>query len=64
MIDLKIAWATHKAAKFACENFHYSKCLLAGKLVKIGTWEDGKFIGVVIFSRGANGRIDLCKSIG
>lgn len=57
MTTLKIAWATHEAAKFACENFHYSKCLPAGKLVKVGAWEDGKFIGVVIFSRGANGKI-------
>lgn len=57
MTQLKIAWATFEAAKFACENFHYSKSLPAGKLVKIGAWEDGKFIGVVIFSRGANNRI-------
>ncbi|WP_230857943.1 Mom family adenine methylcarbamoylation protein [Yersinia intermedia] len=28
-----------------------------GKLVKVGAWEDGKFIGVVIFSRGANNHI-------
>ncbi|AWX56894.1 protein Mom [Brevibacillus brevis] len=57
MTDLKVDWATHEAAKFACENFHYSKSLPAGKSVKIGAWEDGKFIGVVIFSRGANSRI-------
>ncbi|CAI8877915.1 Protein Mom [Brevibacillus sp. IT-7CA2] len=57
MTQLKVAWATYEAAKFACENFHYSKSLPAGKLVKIGAWEDGKFIGVVIFSRGANSRI-------
>ena len=49
---LKLAWATHKSAKFACENFHYSKCLPIGKLVKVGVWENEKFIGVVIFSRG------------
>jgi hypothetical protein len=28
--------------------------LPSGKLVKIGAWENGKFIGVVIFSRGAS----------
>ena len=28
-----------------------------GKLVKVGAWEDEKFIGVVIFSRGANPRL-------
>jgi len=52
--DLRIDWATHEAAKYACENWHYSKCLPVGKLVKIGAWENGKFIGVVLFGRGAN----------
>jgi hypothetical protein len=52
--ELKINWASHDAAKYACENWHYSKCLPVGKLVKVGAWEDGKFIGVVIFGRGAN----------
>ena len=53
-VDLRIDWATHEAAKYACENWHYSRCLPAGKLVKIGAWEAGKFIGVVIFGRGAS----------
>jgi len=52
--DLKIDWATHEAAKYACENWHYSGCLPVGKLVKVGAWESGKFIGVVLFGRGAN----------
>lgn len=52
--NLKIDWATHEATLFACEKWHYSKCVPSGKLVKIGAWEDGKFIGVVIFSRGAS----------
>lgn len=54
---LKIDWATHAAAKFACENWHYSKAMPAGKLVKVGAWEGGKFIGVVIFGMGANNNI-------
>ena len=53
-VELKIDWATHEAARFACENWHYSRCLPAGKLVKVGAWEDGKFIGVVLFGRGAS----------
>ena len=51
--DLKIDWATHEAAKYACENWHYSGCLPAGKSVKVGVWEDGRFIGVVIFGMGS-----------
>lgn len=34
----------------------------AGKTVKVGVWEDDKFIGAVIFSRGAN--CDLAKPYG
>jgi len=52
--DLRIDWATHAAAKYACENWHYSRCLPVGKVVKVGAWESGKFIGVVMFGRGAN----------
>lgn len=52
--DLKIDWASHDAAKFACEKWHYSQCLPTGKLVKVGVWENSKYIGVVIFGRGAS----------
>lgn len=57
-VNLKLDWANHKATVFACKNWHYSKSVPAGKLVKIGVWENGSFRGVVLFSRGAN------KSIG
>lgn len=52
-VDFKMDWASHKAALYACRHWHYSKSIPAGKLVKVGAWENGKFIGVVIFSRGA-----------
>lgn len=57
-VDLKIDWASHQAAEYACKNFHYSKCIPVGKLVKVGVWEGGKYIGVVLYGRGAN------KSLG
>jgi len=50
---LKIDWATHEAAKYAVENWHYSECMPIFKTVKIGAWEDTQFVGVVIFSMGA-----------
>lgn len=59
---LLVDWATHDAAKYACEKWHYSKCMPVGKTVKIGAWEDDKFIGVVIFSYGANK--DAAKGFG
>lgn len=54
---LKLNFCSYQAAKFACENWHYSKCMPAGKTIKIGVWENEKFKGVVIFSRGANNNL-------
>ena len=56
-VDLKIDWATHEAAKYACKNWHYSGCMPVAKIVKIGIWEGGKFIGVVLFSKGTCGHL-------
>lgn len=56
--DLRVDWATHEAAKYACETWHYSKTLPVGKLVKVGVWEKGDFVGVVLFAWGMN------KSLG
>ena len=50
---LKVDWATHEAAKYACEKWHYSKCIPKSKLTKIGVWENGKYIGVIIYGVGA-----------
>lgn len=51
---LKVDWASHKAVVFSCTNWHYSKSVPVPPLVKIGAWEDGQFVGVIIFSRGAS----------
>jgi len=56
--ELRIDWATHKAAAYACENWHYSKTLPVGKMVKIGVWENQEFKGVLLFAWGMN------KSLG
>jgi hypothetical protein len=62
--DLRIDWATHEAAKYACENWHYSKSLPVGKMVKIGAWEGGRFIGVVIFAWGMNRNLGSPYGLG
>lgn len=50
---LKLDWCSHEAAKYACEKWHYSRCVPKSKLAKVGAWEDGRFIGVVMFGYGA-----------
>lgn len=59
---LRIDWATHRAAKYAVNHFHYSRRMPKSKLVKIGAWENDAFIGVVIFGVGATS--DLVKRYG
>lgn len=52
-VDVELAYATHDQIRRAMA-WHYSHCLPTGKLVGIGAWEDGRFVGVVLFSRGAS----------
>jgi hypothetical protein len=53
-MNLRLDWCSHEAAKYAVMHWHYSKAMPIGKLVKVGVWEDGHFVGVVIFSTGAS----------
>lgn len=50
---LKIDWVGYDAVRYAVRHWHYSKSVPAGKMLKFGVWEDERFIGVVIFGRGA-----------
>lgn len=49
-----MAPCSYKAATYAVENWHYSKKMPAGKCYRLGVWEDGKFVGALVFSWGAN----------
>lgn len=57
MVDLVVAPCSHEAAKYAVEKWHYSGVMPAGKVVKFGVWENGAFVGAVLFSRGASDAI-------
>ena len=52
--NLKLDWCSFDAAKFAVERWHYSKTLPKNKSNYIGVWEDGVFIGAIIFGLGAS----------
>lgn len=52
--ELRLDWCSHAAAKYAVEHWHYSQRMPVGKTAKVGVWEGGKFVGVFIFSWGAN----------
>ena len=62
MGELKVAPCGHAAAEYAVKHWHYSNSLPVPPRTTFGVWEDGKFIGTVIFSRGASP--DLGKRYG
>lgn len=52
-----MSFCSHAAAQHAVLNWHYSRRMPVGKLVKVGVWEHGRFVGTVIFGRGAASHI-------
>lgn len=52
--ELRLDWCSHEAARYAVENWHYSKRLPLPPLVRVGVWEGEQYIGCVLFARGAN----------
>lgn len=55
--ELRLAWCSYQAAEYAVQHWHYSRSMPTPPRVQVGVWEDGRFIGVVIFSRGASANI-------
>lgn len=56
--SLSLDWCSYKAARWACEQFHYSKTIPVGKAVHVGVWEDDRFKGVIIFTAGSGRATD------
>lgn len=56
--DLRLDWCSHDAAKYAVEHWHYARTITKGPCQYIGVWEDGRFIGSVIFGMGGGGATD------
>lgn len=55
--ELRLDWCSHEAAKYAVEKWHYSRSLPPPPMIHIGVWEDSKFVGCVLFARGATGNL-------
>ena len=55
--ELKLDWCSHDAAWYAVKHWHYSRSLPSSKTARIGVWENGKFIGAIVFAWGANLRL-------
>ena len=50
---LFVASCPRQAALWATKAHHYTRGLPSGRMQCYGTWEDGRFVGAVVFSRGA-----------
>lgn len=55
--ELRLDWCSHKAARYAVEHWHYSRSMPTPPVVALGVWEAGRYIGAVLFSRGANNNL-------
>ncbi len=56
-VELRVDWCSHEAAKYAVEKWHYSRTMPAGKVVKIGAWENDTFVGCIMFAWGTSPHI-------
>jgi hypothetical protein len=52
--EIKLDFIKHSDARHAVEKWHYSQTMPVSKCASIGVWENGKFIGVIVYSWGSN----------
>lgn len=57
-VDLRLDWIEAKSARYACEQWHYARCMPKSKNAYIGVWENGKWIGVIIYGVGASAALN------
>ena len=55
--DLRLDFCSHAAAKHSVMRWHYSRALPAFKMVRIGVFESGRFVGAILYGCGANRHI-------
>ena len=56
-MNLHLDWCSAKAATYATKKWHYTGTTGTPPQVRVGAWERGAFVGVVLFARGANKNI-------
>jgi hypothetical protein len=56
-MSLRLDWCSQEAARYAVLSWHYSRRMPSSKLARIGVWENGRFVGAVVFGVGATPNI-------
>lgn len=54
---LEVDFCSNADARYACRQWHYNPRFPKSKIVPLGVWEDGTFVGTVVFGRGAASRM-------
>jgi hypothetical protein len=57
IVENDIFLCSYRIAKYAVCNWHYSRSMPSGRIIKFGIKENGKFIGTILYSKGANKNI-------
>ena len=52
--ELRLDWIERPPAEMACKRWHYSRTIPMNKSARIGVWEGGEFVGVIIYGLGAS----------
>lgn len=63
-MNLRLDWCDNDAAAYAVAHWHYAHNMQAGKSARLGVWEDGKFIGAVVFTMGSGGATKWAPRVG
>jgi hypothetical protein len=56
-MTLRLDWCPRRLAEHACRHWHYARSWPGGVRHCVGAWEDGRYIGAVVFGTGAIYRI-------
>lgn len=57
-MSMRVDFCSRRAATWATTAWHYSRSMPSGRLVTLGAWEDGAFVGAIVFGRGASSEIN------
>ena len=63
-MSLRLDWCSHEAARYACQHWYSRPEMPVGKLAKIGVWDDGQFVGALIFGCGTGGVSSIGERLG
>jgi hypothetical protein len=56
-MSLRLDFCSRQAASFAVKAWHYSRSMPSGRLICLGVWEFDRYIGCLVFGRGASSQI-------